>query len=215
MCLDSELIQEVKSQKLLGVTIDQTLSWNEQIDSVCQNITRRITLLKLLSKYVNRKSLNQYYNSYILPIFDYGCMIWGRCSNANIYRLLKLQKRAARIVLSADFMTPSRTMFAELNWLTFPKRIEYHTCVMIYKAQNDLAPEYISNLFTKISDVHDRNLRCVNNDLLRVPKSRTSYYENSFTVSGAKLWNELPLNMRTIRSLNSFKDALRSHLMAN
>ena len=105
--LHEELVKEVDNQKLLDVIIDKTLTWDKQIDTVCLNITRRITLLKLLSKYVKRPSLNQNYNAYILPIFDNGCIIWGRCTTTNINRLLKLQKRAARIILQADFYTPS------------------------------------------------------------------------------------------------------------
>lgn len=54
---DNELIQTVQNQKLLGVIIDKTLSLDKQIDSVCLNISRRITLLKLLSKYVDKTSL--------------------------------------------------------------------------------------------------------------------------------------------------------------
>ena len=125
--IDNEDISNVDNQKLPGIIIDKTLSWDKQIDSVCLNITRRITLLKLLSKYVDMPNLKLYYNSYILPIFDYGCMIWGQCSTYNINRLLKLQKRAARIILRADFMTPSKEMFQELGWLTFTNRVEYHT----------------------------------------------------------------------------------------
>ena len=60
---------------------------------------------------------------------------------------------------------------------------EEYTCTMVYKALNGLAPEYISDVFTKVSESHMRNLRSVDNDLLRVPSSRTSYYENSFTIS--------------------------------
>ena len=97
--LHDELVKKVDNQKLLGVIIDKTLIWDKQIDVVCLNITRRITLLKLFSKYVKRPSLNQYYNAYILPIFDYGCIIWDRCTTTNINRLVKLQKRAARIIL--------------------------------------------------------------------------------------------------------------------
>ena len=67
--IDNEQIQNVESQKLLGVVIDRTLSRDKQIDSVCLNIITRITLLKLLSKYVDLVSLRQYYNSYILPMF--------------------------------------------------------------------------------------------------------------------------------------------------
>ena len=147
--VDNELIREVKNQKLLGITIDKHLTWNQQIDIVSLNITRRITLLKLLSKYVGKQSLNQYYNSYILPIIDFGCMIWGRCSDAHTNRLLKLQKRAARIILQADILTPSKSMFKELRWLSFLKRIKYHTYIMMYKTLTDMAPEYMSGLFKK------------------------------------------------------------------
>ena len=35
--LDNELIQNVKKQKLLGVIIDNNLSWSEQIDSLSKH----------------------------------------------------------------------------------------------------------------------------------------------------------------------------------
>ena len=155
------------------------------------------------------------YNSYILPIMDYGCLIWGRCTKTNTLRVLKLQKRAERIISSADIPTPSQNMVSELNWLTFPKRVQYHSCTMVYKAIDDLPPAYIRDLFTKVSNSHIRNLRSVDNDLLRVPSSKPSFYENSFTISAAKQWNELPLDIRNNSSLNSFKNALKTYLLNN
>ena len=80
---------------------------------------------------------------------------------------------------------------------------------MVYKALNGLAPEYISDIFTKVSESHMRNFRSVDYDLLRVPSS--SYYENLFTISSAKLWNELPLDIRNISVLNTFKNTLKAH----
>ena len=130
-----------------------------------------------------------YYNSYILSILDYCCLIWGRCSKTNSLRILKLQKRAARIILKADITTPSQSMFNDLNWLIFPKRVQYHSCTMVYKALHGLAPEYIEDLFTKVSDSHSRHLRSVDNELLRVPSSKTNIFENSFTITAAKQWN--------------------------
>ena len=65
--IDDENISGVDNQTLLGILIDKTLSWDKQIDSVGLNITRRITLLKLLSKYVDESNLKQYYNAYIFP----------------------------------------------------------------------------------------------------------------------------------------------------
>ena len=43
--IDNEHISNVDSQNLPGIIIDKTLSWEKQIDSVCLNISRRITLL--------------------------------------------------------------------------------------------------------------------------------------------------------------------------
>ena len=63
--LDNELIKSVDNQKLLGVTIDNTLTCETQANIVCQNATKRINLMKLLSRYIDRSSLNQYYSSYI------------------------------------------------------------------------------------------------------------------------------------------------------
>ena len=183
---DNEHIREVDNHTVIGVIIYKTLSWDKQIDAVCLNITRRITLMKLLSKYVDASSLNQYYSSYILPIFYYGCMFWGRCTAANNNRLIKLQKRATRIVLQADILTLSQTMFKELKWLDFPKRVQYHTCILIHQALNGMAPEYIQDLFSKSSEIHNRNLRSVEKDMLRIPYSRTFYYERSFAIDGAK-----------------------------
>ena len=194
--LDNELINSVENQKLLGIIIDKSLTWDKQIDAVCLNVTRRITLLKLLSKFVDQKSLNQYYNSYILPIFDYGCLIWGRCSAFNTNRLVKLQKRAARIILNVYLMTPLEQMFSELNWLSFPKRVKYHTCVMMFKVFNNMAPEYLRDFFKGVHETHGRSLRSVDKWLLNIPFCRTSYYSNSFTVTGAREWNALPLAIR-------------------
>ena len=56
--LDNEVIKMVESQKLLGVLIDKYLTWDKQIDALCLNITRRITLLKILSKYIDKTSMN-------------------------------------------------------------------------------------------------------------------------------------------------------------
>ena len=167
----------------------------------------------LLLKGSRIQYLNQYYNSYILPILDYGCLVLGHCTVTHCTRILKLQRRAARIVLQADILTPSEFMFRELNWLPFFKRVNYHKCVLMYKSLKNIAPDYLTERFMKVSETHNRQLRSADNDLLKVPYSRTKYYDNSFTVSGAKLWNSLPLNIRQSPSIDSFKCRIKAHLL--
>ena len=106
-------------------------------------------------------------------------------------------------------------MFSELNWLILPKIVQYNSCTMVYKALHGLAPEFIVDLFTKVSDSYSRLLRSVDNELLRVTSSKTNIFENSFTITAAKQWNELPLESRNSSSLNAFKNALKTYLLNN
>ena len=110
-------------------------------------------------------------------------------------------------------MTTSLLIFNELAWLPFPKRIQYHTCTMMYKTLKGMAPDYMTELFNKVSETHSRNLRSVDNDLLRYPYSRTSYYDRSFTIQGATQWNSLSLDVRNSPPLPSFKQNVKKYLL--
>ena len=59
--INEHSIESVSAQKHLGITIDKNLAWEQQIDLVCRNVSRKLALMKLLSKYVNQNSLKQYY----------------------------------------------------------------------------------------------------------------------------------------------------------
>ena len=171
--------------------------------------------MKLLSKYVNQNSLKQYYNSYVLPVFDFGCVVWGNTTNANLTRLVKLQKQAARMILKADFMTLSDQFFEELNWLPFPKRVQYHTCLMVYKSIAGQAPDYISSMLTYLSEHHERQTRSAVLDLLHIPRSHSAFFDRAFSVQGPKLWNSLPADIRNSTSINRFKRKLKRYLFYN
>ena len=77
-------------------------------------------------------------------------------------------------------------MFSELKWLPFPERVKYHTNVMVYKMLNNMAPEYLIQLFHDVSETLERALRSADNEFLTIPLCRTTYYEKSFTVAGAR-----------------------------
>ena len=77
---------------------------------------------------------------------------------------------------------------------------------MVYKSLHGLAPDYLCSKFEKRETAYD--LRDSENKL-NVPLPRTNYYKNSFTYSGAILWNSLPSNVRQAESLGQFKGLLK------
>ena len=83
-----------------------------------------------------------------MPCFDYCCTVWGKgvTSKSHLNKILKLQKRAARIILRNPLLTNSTEMFEQLKWLTFENRCIYHMGLLIFKCQKQLFPDYISEL---------------------------------------------------------------------
>ena len=209
---ENHTIDKVSTQKLLGIFIDDHLSWNSHIDHLCSTLSSKISLLRQISAFVPQNIQKVYYQSYISPLLDYGCNTWGTTSSSNIERLSKLQKRAARIILKADFATPSKLMFETLGWLTVPKRLLYNKAILTYKALNNLTPSNISNLLTPLSEKHSFSLRSSEIGLLCIPRSRSALYDRSFSHSASKIWNSLPQDIRTKSSLNAFKTCLRNYV---
>ena len=128
-----------------------------------------------------------FYQSYILPLIDYGSVIWGSTSSSNLERLLKLQKRAARIILKADFRTPSVDMFRDLGWQSIENGLMYNKAILTYKALNNQTPEYVSKLLKPVSQTHGLNLRSSQNGDLHVPMARTTLNSGAFSCSAPNL----------------------------
>ena len=162
-------IKHVTSQKHLGVYIDENLNWGSHVEYLCKTVSSKISLLQKLSENVPIHVQKQFYQSYILPLIDYGSITWGSTSTANLGRLLKLQKRATRIILKSDFDTSSASMFQELGWMRVESRINYNKAVLTYKALNNMTPDYI----TPMPQAHSRNLRSSERNELYVPFSQS------------------------------------------
>ena len=77
---------------------------------------------------------------------------------------------------------------------------------MVYKSLNGLAPEYMRSMFIHRDTVY--SLRDAEGKL-NIPKSRTNYLKNSFSYTGAVLWNSLSVGLRQAETLESFKAGLR------
>ena len=203
--IDNQAITCVNIQKVLGLYIDHNLDWKYQVNQICKNINSRLFLFSKVKKYLDKKCRILFFNSYILPIFDYCCTIWGNCNEDGLLQLTKLQKRAARIILDAPFYTPSKTLFESLNWLCFRDRIAYHKLILVYKILNNKTPDYLKKFCIPNSENHTRSLRSVSNNNLAIVRPKTNIMKKSFAYSAPILWNKLPLNIKISTNLNAYK----------
>ena len=100
--------------------------------------------------------------------------------------VVKFQKRAASSILDKPIETPSVELFSELKWMMFPDRIIYQKALLMYKIMHNLAPSYLSNIFTLSSEVHERSLRSTTENLLYVPNQKLSSTETVLLIQDLK-----------------------------
>ena len=78
----------------------------------------------------------------------------------------------------------------------------------MYDVHNNLAPDNIKNMFTKLSSVHSYRTRSVTNENYYVEQVRTENMKQAFSISGALMWNSIPLSIKTLKK-NQFKSKLK------
>ena len=77
------------------------------------------------------------------------CQYLGWSSKQAMDKILKMQKRAARIVLNMDMDTPSASLFNELKWMTVYQRVRYQNLLLAYKVLNHLTTISLTHLAGK------------------------------------------------------------------
>ena len=122
-------------------------------------------------------------------------------------KLQSLQNAAARLVTGARKIDRITPVMLELHWLPVRQRIRFKTAVLVFKCLHGLAPEYRSE-YCKLTTGRS-HLRSANACLLSVPRTRTTYGDRSFAVSGPLAWNSLPV---ALRSSDVTEETFRRHL---
>ena len=69
-------VKKVDEQKHLGLFLDSKLSFSAHIKAAIGKSRKNIGLLKYLSKYLPRHTLNELYKLYVRPHLDYGDVIY-------------------------------------------------------------------------------------------------------------------------------------------
>ena len=156
--LDGYIIKQVKHIRYLGIEIDENLTWNSQVKNLSKSLAFKLFSLKKVSQFTDTKVLNKIYNCTIQPILDYSCSVWGNCSVNNKNILLRLHKRAARIVeKNFDYTESGIDIIKRLKWQVLEKRRNYFLACIMYNCIHGHAPVSLCNSIDMVFDRHPMN----------------------------------------------------------
>ena len=177
----------------------------EHSHAISKKVASNIGALKRIRPFISMHNAIKIYKGLIEPHFDYCSVVWDGLSQQLSEKLQKLQNRAARVITKSSFTcnTNSSYLLNSLSWDNLSVRRTKQQANLMYKrVLNKLAPNYLCNMFTPTALSFD--LREASQKLY-LPKPRTGYLKRSFSYSGASLWNDLPEDIRSTKSLRNFK----------
>jgi hypothetical protein len=114
--LNGKRIPRVHSISFLGVTLDETQSWDEHIETICKKVGAGVGTLKRIKPYIPANMLQSIYSASIQPYFDYCSPLWDICNKTLKDKLQKFQNRAARIIAGASYEIRSADILRALEW---------------------------------------------------------------------------------------------------
>ena len=207
-------IEQVSSMKYLGVHIDDQLTWDKHISELISRLSSKVAWLRRLSTVLPKTLLCKSYNTYVQPILEYACSVWGNCAQYNLDQVQRLQNRAARAICkNYDFInTRGLDLVLGLGWTPFIYRRKYFIAVQMFKCIHGMAPANLCNDIIMACEAHDKTTRSIYSNDVVIPDARTEFYKRSFKYEGAVVWNNLPDHLKCASSINVFKKYLCSYI---
>ena len=92
------VLSEAKTEKDLGVIIDNRLSFTEHITAQVNKANRALGALKHTFKYMDKYTFKHLYKSLIRPHVEYASPVWSVRTKYNQDLLERVQRRATKIV---------------------------------------------------------------------------------------------------------------------
>lgn len=194
----STLIQQ-ESAKFLGIVIDRHLSWDPQVESVCNRLSRSNYAILQLRDYVDAYTLKSFYYASVHSTLSYALLAWGNSSS--IERVLISQKRIIRTMFRLSFRETCRDTFRKENILTI---------INIYILQCSCHVHKNLTSHMRSGDLNFYNTR--NADKLYIPFTRLSQVQDGPEITSLKIFNHLPCKIKNAGTFPIFKKALKTML---
>jgi hypothetical protein len=210
LTLNGIRIKQTFEFEFLGLLLTETLDWSKHISKMSSKISQIIGTMSRIKRYVPKAALKLIYNSLILSRLYYCILLWGFDSA----RLLKLQKRAVRIICTTKYNAHTNPLFYDLRLLKIKDIFSVQCAIFFYKFKKNRLPKYFENFFVINENIHGYNTR---------NRSALHLFQYHYQTTGKcvrfhipNYINNLPANVKDkidTHSLNGFVKYMKMYLI--
>ena len=202
-------INRVSVSKFLGIHIDDGLTFKYHIDKLTNKLSKSLGIMYKLSHFVPSPILLSLYFALVHSGLIYGLTSWGSSADLYIRRVKSIQNRAIKLIDN------NVNGFYVNKILKFDDLYKYFCSVKFYKCTLLGNHEYFSLSFKNLLPAHNYLTRHRNADRYNIPIFNKTRGQRSFFYNSTKIWNSIPLHIKSCNSLQNFKLHYKTFLISN
>ena len=209
VCGDS--VKCAPSLKYLGVYIDEQLDFKKQIREKCRIASVNLHLIQQIRNFLTLEACQQLVQSLVISQLDYGNALYCGLNSVTLAPLRRIQKRAAKLILRLGRYDSATNALKTLHWLPINYRSKFKIACLVHQCIAGVAPKYLQDLLS--IHINKRTLRSSQQKgiLLKIPSTCKTFADKTFSVTGPKVWNNLPADIRLTMDYDRFKKELKTH----
>ena len=139
-------IRESSSVVLLGLTIDNRLTFKDHINILLRRASFKLHALRRIRKYLTAVKARLLYNAFINCQFNYASIIWMFCHKQDYLKIEKIPYKALKIVYNIN------ESYEELllcnNDVSIHQKQLRILATEVFKSLADINPDFMKSYFT-------------------------------------------------------------------
>ena len=204
MKIDNYEIQNSKHKKLLGITIDNKMKFEEHVSNLCTKASQKLHALARVSAFMNFKQRRIIMKSFINSQFGYCPLVWMFHSRNLNNRINKIHERALRLVYN-DNISSFEDLLIKDNSVSIHKKNIQMLAIELYKVKNNIGPEILKDVFK----LKEENRYCSNFTFKTKNVRTVTYGTESLSFLGPKIWSLIPDEIKNVDTLGEFKNKIK------
>ena len=144
--IEEVCIKSSKCEKLLGVNIDNNLTFETHVESLCKKASEKLNALLRVTWSLNFDQRKLLLNAFITSHFSYAPVVWMFHSRKLNNRINNIHERALRLVYK-DYTSSFDDLLATDNSFKIHQRNLQKLATEIFKVKQGIAPAIMNNIF--------------------------------------------------------------------
>ena len=215
--IQSSKINQTDCIKYLGVYLDEKLKWHKRIDYIESKLSAATGALYNLRKYVTQTVLISVYYSLVYSYLQYSVIYWGNTTKTLLHKLQVKQNHIVRILSrKLKRKTKLKPLYEKFKFLNVEGVFKLETAKFMMKLNTNKLPDIFTKNFAKVASVHSHFTRSSSSNDYYVPRSFFVKTNQSIRITGAKIWNNLPSEIKDKVGSVSYRlmsKQLKEHLL--